>query len=93
MSMANIMPAAVSYPLPLELINKFIGSRIRIIMSNDMEFVGILLGLDKSMNMVLEDVIEYENTVGDKRKNKLEKIILKGYNILMISLDGEALEN
>ena len=44
--------------LPLELIDKCIGSRIHIIMKNDKELVGTLLGFDDYVNMVLEDVKE-----------------------------------
>ena len=40
--------------LPLELVDKAIGSRIHIIMKNDKEIVGTLLGFDDFVNMVLE---------------------------------------
>lgn len=49
------MAAAV---LPLELIDKCIGSRIWIIMKGDKELVGTLKGFDDYVNMVLEDVTE-----------------------------------
>ncbi|KAB7494419.1 U6 snRNA-associated Sm-like protein LSm5, partial [Armadillidium nasatum] len=42
--------------------NKCIGSRIHIIMKSDKEIVGTLLGFDDFVNMVLEDVTEYEST-------------------------------
>ena len=42
--------------LPLELVDKCIGSRIHVIMKSDKEIVGILLGFDDYVNMVLEDV-------------------------------------
>ena len=44
--------------LPLELVDKCIGSKIHIIMKNDKEIVGTLLGFDDFVNMVLEDVTE-----------------------------------
>ena len=44
--------------LPLELIDKCIGSRIWIIMKGDKEIVGTLRGFDDYVNMVLEDVTE-----------------------------------
>jgi U6 snRNA-associated Sm-like protein LSm5 len=44
--------------LPLELIDKCIGSRIHVIMKNDKELVGTLLGFDDYVNMVLKDVKE-----------------------------------
>jgi len=42
----------------VELVDKCIGSRIHIIMRNDKEVVGTLLGFDDYVNMVLEDVTE-----------------------------------
>ena len=44
--------------LPLELIDKCIGSRLWIVMKGDKELVGILRGFDNYVNMVLEDVVE-----------------------------------
>lgn len=41
-----------------ELVDKCIGSRIHIIMKNDKEVVGTLLGFDDFVNMVLDDVTE-----------------------------------
>ncbi|CAH8682070.1 unnamed protein product [Schistosoma rodhaini] len=48
--------------LPLELVDKCIGSKIHIIMKNDKEMVGTLLGFDSYVNMVLADVTEFEFT-------------------------------
>src|SRR5690242_11158875 len=42
--------------LPLELVDKCIGSKIHVIMKSDKEIVGVLLGFDDYVNMVLEDV-------------------------------------
>jgi small nuclear ribonucleoprotein (snRNP)-like protein len=44
--------------LPLELIDKCVGSKIHIVMKNEKELVGTLLGFDDFVNMVLEDVTE-----------------------------------
>ncbi|KAM0292717.1 hypothetical protein ACHAO9_003033 [Fusarium lateritium] len=50
--------------LPLELIDKCVGSRIWVIMKGDKEFSGTLVGFDDYVNMVLEDVTElYEQTL------------------------------
>jgi U6 snRNA-associated Sm-like protein LSm5 len=38
--------------LPLELIDKCIGSQIHVIMKSDKEFVGSLMGFDDYVNMV-----------------------------------------
>eukprot|EP00051_Salpingoeca_urceolata_P027825 m.483459 g.483459 ORF g.483459 m.483459 type:complete len:87 (-) comp22943_c0_seq1:43-303(-) len=70
--------------LPLELVDKCIGSRIHIIMKGDKELVGTLLGFDDYVNMVLEDVTEFEKTAEGRRATKLEKILLNGNNIAML---------
>ncbi|KAJ1890441.1 RNA-binding protein lsm5, partial [Coemansia sp. IMI 209127] len=71
------------------LIDKCIGSRIWVIMKSEKEFVGTLLGFDDYVNMVLEDVTEFE-TAGESRKvNRLEQILLNGNNICMLVPGGE----
>mmetsp|Transcript_23683 Transcript_23683/g.74525 ORF Transcript_23683/g.74525 Transcript_23683/m.74525 type:complete len:89 (-) Transcript_23683:285-551(-) len=42
--------------LPLELIDKCIGSRLWVVMKGDKELVGTLRGFDQYVNMVLDDV-------------------------------------
>ena len=71
---------------PPELVDKAIGSRIHIIMKNDKEIVGTLLGFDDFVNMVLEDVTEYESTPEGRRVTKLDQILLNGNNITMVSI-------
>jgi len=78
--------------LPLELVDKCIGSRIHIIMKNDKEIVGVLLGFDDFVNMVLEDVVEYENTAEGRTMTKLDKLLLNGNNITMLVPGGEGPE-
>lgn len=73
----------------LELVDKCIGSRIHIIMKNDKEIVGTLLGFDDFVNMLLEDVTEYENTPEGRRITKLDQILLNGNNITMLVPGGE----
>ncbi|VDP96480.1 unnamed protein product [Trichobilharzia regenti] len=78
--------------LPLELVDKCIGSRIHIIMKNDKEMVGTLLGFDGYVNMVLVDVTEFEFTSQGKRITKLSHILLNGSNIAMMVPGGEGPE-
>lgn len=54
-----------------ELIDRCIGSKIWVIMKNDREFSGTLLGFDDFVNMVLEDVTELSDyfTLGRDRMN------------------------
>ena len=53
-------------------------------MKNDKEMVGTLLGFDDFVNMLLEDVTEYETTPEGKRITKLDLILLNGNNITMV---------
>lgn len=55
-------------------------------MKNDKEMVGTLLGFDDFVNMLLEDVTEYEHTSEGRRITKLDQILLNGNNITMVSL-------
>lgn len=70
--------------LPLELIDRCIGSRIWVVMKNDREFTGTLLGFDDFVNMVLEDVTEYEITPKGRKSTKLAQTLLNGNNICML---------
>lgn len=70
----------------LELVDKCIGSRIHIIMKNDKEIVGTLQGFDDFVNMLLEDVTEYEATPEGRRITKLDQILLNGNNITMVNI-------
>ncbi|BCR87631.1 RNA-binding protein LSM5 [Aspergillus chevalieri] len=72
--------------LPLELIDKCVGSRIWVVMKGDKEFSGTLLGFDDYVNMVLEDVTEFDYAGG---KSQLPKILLNGNNICMLIPGGE----
>lgn len=56
-------------------------------MKNDKEIVGTLLGFDDFVNMLLEDVIEYENTPEGRRVTKLDEILLNGNNITMVKFN------
>ena len=55
--------------LPLELVDKCIGSRIWVIMKGDKEVVGTLRGFDEYVNMVLDDVTEYVVTARGREKS------------------------
>ncbi|KAI6203234.1 U6 snRNA-associated Sm-like protein LSm5 [Aphelenchoides besseyi] len=88
--------------LPLELVDKCIGSKIWVIMkskwlsnipqqlvSDEKEIVGTLTGFDDFVNMVLEDVVEYESTAEGRRITKLDTILLNGNHITMFVPGGE----
>ncbi|EMR72567.1 putative small nuclear ribonucleo protein [Eutypa lata UCREL1] len=73
-------------PTNLELIDKCVGSRIWVVMKGDKEFSGTLLGFDDYVNMVLEDVTEFDYS---GNHTKLSKILLNGNNICMLIPGGE----
>ncbi|CAL8579738.1 RNA-binding protein lsm5 [Xanthoria parietina] len=74
---------------PAELIDKCVGSRLWVIMKGDKEFAGTLLGFDDYVNMVLEDVTEFDYSGSH---TKLPKILLNGNNICMLIPGGEGPE-
>jgi U6 snRNA-associated Sm-like protein LSm5 len=75
--------------LPQELMTKCLDQRVWIIMKNDRELVGLLKGYDVYVNMVLEDVTEYEkNSKGNVTKVHLEKILLNGNNVAVLVPGG-----
>lgn len=67
--------------LPLELVDKCIGSRLWVIMKGDQELVGTLKSFDDYVNMVLEDVTEYEMTPEGRVAHKLDQILLNGASL------------
>ncbi|KAI8060353.1 LSM domain-containing protein [Gongronella butleri] len=80
--------ASSSQLLPLELIDKCIGSKIWVVMKNEKEFTGKLLGFDDFVNMVLEEVTEYERTQEGYKTRQLEQILLNGNNICSLIPGG-----
>ncbi|NXC90768.1 LSM5 protein, partial [Cercotrichas coryphoeus] len=92
--------SAVSNPsqlLPLELVDKCIGSRIHIVMKSDKEIVGTLLGFDDfPLSLVLCSYLQFlifsEITPEGRRITKLDQILLNGNNITMLVPGGEGPE-
>uniref|UniRef100_A0A7S0WR21 U6 snRNA-associated Sm-like protein LSm5 n=1 Tax=Pyramimonas obovata TaxID=1411642 RepID=A0A7S0WR21_9CHLO len=74
--------------MPSELVDRCIGSQIWVIMKGDKEMVGTLKGFDVYVNMVLEDVTEYEDTPEGRRVTKLDQILLNGNNIAVLVPGG-----
>ncbi len=71
--------------LPLELIERCIGSRVWVIMKNDKELKGLLRGIDEFVNMVMDDVTEYETLAdGTKKETSFKQILLNGNNIALL---------
>lgn len=68
--------------LPLEIIDKSVGQKIRVLMTNEKEFIGTLAGFDDFVNMVLEDVTEIDGDVKSEEVRK--KMLLNGGHVAMI---------
>ncbi len=58
-------------------------------MKGDKELVGILRGLDVFVNMVLEDVEEYEMTPAGMKITHMDQILLNGNNIAVLVPGGK----
>uniref|UniRef100_A0A8C9DP47 U6 snRNA-associated Sm-like protein LSm5 n=1 Tax=Prolemur simus TaxID=1328070 RepID=A0A8C9DP47_PROSS len=82
--------------LPLELVDKCIGSRIHIVMKSDKEIVGTLLGFDDFVSILLKGGggigFSSEITPEGRRITKLDQILLNGNNITMLVPGGEGPE-
>lgn len=74
--------------IPLELVDKCVGSQVRVIMKSEKEIVGTLVGFDDFLNMVIQNAVEFEINSEGKKKNKLGEILLNGNNITMLVPDG-----
>lgn len=57
-------------------------------MKGDKELVGTLRGFDVFVNMVLEDVTEYENSPEGVKTTQMDQILLNGNNIAVLVPGG-----
>jgi U6 snRNA-associated Sm-like protein LSm5 len=90
MALPNKTTAAnPSVLLPSELVERCVGSPLWVLMKGEKEMVGTLRGFDVYVNMVLEDVTEYEMTPnGRVVTGKLDQILLNGNNIALLVPGG-----
>lgn len=72
--------------LPLELIDRCIGSRIQVIIKNEKEIVGTLVGFDDYLNMVLKDAVEIDTD--SNKRTLIDDILLNGNQITMMVPGG-----
>jgi len=69
--------------LPLDVLEKSINQKLSLLLKDGRLVEGKLTGYDEYMNMVLSDV---EETNVDNNKRRLGTIILRGNNVVSISL-------
>ncbi|TNV75135.1 hypothetical protein FGO68_gene5185 [Halteria grandinella] len=82
----------VGHVLPLEVVDKCIGNKVWIMMQGTSEFYGTLRGFDDYLNIVLDEVREYQDSGnGGKRMlvNTLDSMLLNGSHVCMI-IPGDA---
>ena len=58
-------------------------------MKGDKEIVGTLRGFDDYVNMVLDDVEEYEITPEGRSVTRLDQILLNGNNVCLLVPGGD----
>lgn len=68
--------------LPLEVIDKAVGTQVQVLLTNDKEFKGTLAGFDDFVNIVLENVSEFDNE--GKKDGTIKRMLLNGGQIAMI---------
>jgi len=68
--------------LPLDVLEKSVNQRLVLLLKDGRVIDGKLLGYDEYMNLVLDDVEETR----EESKRKIGKIILRGNNVVSISL-------
>jgi small nuclear ribonucleoprotein len=68
--------------LPLDVLEKAMNQKLSLLLKDGRQIEGKLTGYDEYMNMVLNDV---EETLEDN-KRRLGTIILRGNNVVSISL-------
>jgi small nuclear ribonucleoprotein len=68
--------------LPLDVLEKAVNQKLSLLLKDGRLIEGKLTGYDEYMNMVLNDVEE----VNDENKRRLGTIILRGNNVVSISL-------
>ena len=68
--------------LPLDVLEKCLNQKLSLLLKDGRQIEGKLTGYDQYMNMVLSDVEEMKS----ENKRKLGTIILRGNNVVSISL-------
>lgn len=83
-----IMTTKPPVRLPLELLDKCIGSKLWVILKGNKEFAGKLRGFDPYFNMVLDDVTEITRENGKSKRESMESMLLNGHDIVFVRIFG-----
>ena len=68
--------------LPLDVLEKSMNQKLRLLLKDGRTLEGKLLGFDEYMNLVVDDVEESK----DDAKIRVGRIILRGNNVVSIAL-------
>ncbi|MFA5772332.1 MAG: LSM domain-containing protein [Thermoplasmata archaeon] len=68
---------------PLTLLNQNLNNRVIVALRGKIEYRGVLDGYDPHMNLVLKNV---EEVVGEVTKGTLNTAIIRGDNVIYISI-------
>ena len=68
--------------LPLDVLEKSMNQKLMLLLKDGRNIHGKLIGYDEYMNLVLDEVEETK----DEEKRRLGKIILRGNNVVSISM-------
>ncbi len=74
---------------PLKLIFKCINDTVTVYLKDNTQYRGVLVSADQNMNLILEDAEEI--TSNGETKIKYGKILVRGNNILYISVPPSVL--
>ncbi|KAF2003462.1 U6 snRNA-associated Sm-like protein-like protein LSm5 [Amniculicola lignicola CBS 123094] len=72
--------------LPLEILDKCIGSRVWVLLDTGREMVGKLVGCDEYVNIIMEDVTDVDPTVGNLH---WPRVLLSGNKVNALIPGGE----
>lgn len=68
---------------PVEMLRSALNKEVKVVLKNDVEYVGKLIEVDMHMNLVLSEVDEYHS--GNKRAS-YPYLLIRGNNIVYIAL-------
>ncbi len=71
---------------PLTLLQKTINKRVAVRLKNENEYRGRMSNIDSYMNLILEEVEEFN---GDTHVANYGKVVIRGNNVLFIRLEDE----
>jgi len=68
---------------PVEMLRSALNKEVKVVLKNDVEYVGKLVEVDMHMNLVLTEVDEYH---GGNKRASYPYLLIRGNNIVYIAL-------